>query len=73
MAEIARKARRYPFDLTDEEWAQIAPLMPRPSRRGRPRGVDLRGVINALRYLVRSGCRWEMLPVHFDPWQTMYW
>jgi transposase len=73
MAEIARKARRYAFDLTDEEWAQIAPLMPRPSRRGRPREVDLRGVINALRYLVRSGCGWEMLPVHFDPWQTMYW
>ncbi len=73
MAEIARKTRRYPSDLTDEEWAQIAPLMPRPSRRGRPREVDLREVINALRYLVRSGCGWEMLPVHFGPWQTVYW
>ncbi|WP_082012952.1 IS5 family transposase [Belnapia sp. F-4-1] len=73
MAEIARKTRRYPSDLTDEEWAQIAPLMPRPSRRGRPREVDLREVINALRYLVRSGCGWEMLPVHFSPWQTVYW
>ena len=73
MAEIARKTKRYPSDLTDEEWAQIAPLMPRPGRRGRPREMDLREVINALRYLVRSGCGWEMLPVHFGPWQTVYW
>lgn len=73
MAEIARQTKRYPSDLTDEEWAQIAPLMPGPSRRGRPREMDLREVINALRYLVRSGCGWEMLPVHFGPWQTVYW
>ena len=73
MAEIARKTKRYPSDLTDEEWTQIAPLMPRPSRRGRPREVDLWEVIDALRYLVRLGCGWEMLPVHFGPWQTVYW
>jgi transposase len=73
MAEITRKTKRYPSDLTDEEWERIAPLMPRPGRRGRPRAVDLREIINALRYLVRSGCGWEMLPVHFGPWQTVYW
>jgi transposase len=73
MAEITRKTKRYPSDLTDEEWEQIAPLMPKPGRRGRPREVSLREVINALRYLVRSGCGWEMLPVHFGPWQTVYW
>jgi hypothetical protein len=49
MAEIARKTKRYPSDLTDEEWARIEPLMPKPSRRGRPRKVDLREVVNALR------------------------
>ena len=65
MAEIARKTKRYPSDLTDEE---CAPLMPKPARRGRPREV-----INAVSYLVRSGCGWEMLPVHFGPWQTVYW
>jgi transposase len=59
--------------LTDEEWEQIKPLMPKPGRRGRPREVDLREILNALRYLVRSGCGWEMLPVHFGPWQTVYW
>ena len=73
MAEIARKTKRYPSDLTDEEWARIEPLMLQPSRRGRPRKVDLREIINALRYLVRSGCGWEMLPIHFGPWETVYW
>jgi transposase len=73
MAEISRKTKRYPSDVTDEEWARIAPLMPKAKRRGRPRKVDFREVINALRYLVRSGCGWEMLPVHFGPWQTVYW
>lgn len=73
MAEISRKTKRYPSDLTDEEWEQIGPLMPKPRQRGRPREVDLREVLNALRYLVRSGCGWEMLPVHFGPWQTVYW
>jgi transposase len=73
VAEIGKKTKRYPSDLTDEEWAQIAPLMPGSRRRGRPREVDLREIINALLYLVRSGCGWEMLPVHFGPWQTVYW
>ena len=39
---FARKTKRYPSDLTDEEWEQIAPLMPKPGRRGRPREVDFR-------------------------------
>ncbi|UVK48099.1 IS5 family transposase (plasmid) [Mesorhizobium sp. AR07] len=72
MAQIAKKTKRYPSDLTDEEWEQFAPLMPMPGRRGRPREVDFREVINAVRYLVRSGCGWRMLPIHFGPWQTVY-
>ena len=71
MAKIARKTKRYPSDLPDEEWEQIAPLMPKPGRRGRPREVDFREVINAVRYLVRSGGGWRMLPIHFGPWQTV--
>ena len=67
MAEIAKKTKRYPSDLTDEEWQRIAPLMPKPGRRGRPREVEFREVINAVRYLVRSGCGWRMLPNHFGP------
>jgi transposase len=72
MAQIAKKTKRYSSDLTDEEWERIAPLMPVPGRRGRPREVEFREVINAVRYLVRSGCGWRMLPVHFGPWQTVY-
>ena len=72
VAKIARKTTRYPCDLTDEEWERIAALMPKPGRRGRPREVDFREVINAVRYLVRSGCGWRMLPIHFGPWQTVY-
>lgn len=73
MAEIRKKLKRYPTDMTDEEWSVIEPLLPRPSARGRPRKTDLREVVNALRYLVRTGCGWEMLPSDFPPWQTVYW
>ncbi len=65
--------KRYPSDLTDAEWAAIEPLLPAPARQGRRRQVDLREVLNALRYLVRAGCGWRMLPIHFGPWQTVYW
>src|SRR6478735_8403907 len=72
MAAIAKKTKRYPSDLTDEEWERLAPLMPKPGRRGRPREVEFREVINAVRYLVRSGCGWRMLPIHFGHWRTVY-
>lgn len=65
--------KRYPSDLTDKEWQAIEPLLPAPARQGRRRQVDMREVLNALRYLVRAGCGWRMLPIHFGPWQTVYW
>ena len=71
--KIERKIQRYPSDLTDVEWAAIQPLLPAPARRGRCRQCDMREVINALRCLVRAGCGWRMLPVHFGLWQTVYW
>ena len=73
MARIEGKTKRYPTDLTDEEWVRIAPLPPRPTRRGRPPQTDLREVLNAIRYLARTGCGWRMLPRDFPPWQTVYW
>jgi putative transposase len=73
MARIAKKTKRYPSDLTDEEWSAVEPFLPGVSGTGRPRRTDLREVLNAIRYLVRSGCEWRMLPVHFPPWQTVYW
>ena len=67
------RGRRYPTDLTDEEWERVRPLLPRPPRRGRKLGVELREVLNAIRYLARAGCGWRMLPHDFGPWQTIYW
>ena len=73
MAKIANKTKRYPSDLTDEEWSAVEPFLPKQAPTGSPRRVDLREIMNALRYLVRSGCEWRMLPVHFPRWQTVYW
>ena len=71
--QVAFERRRYPTDLTDAEWERIRPLLPRPAKRGRKPGVDLRGILNAIRYLARAGCGWRMLPTDFGPWQTVYW
>ena len=73
MAAIEKKTRRYPTDLTDEEWSQVEPLLPKAGKTGRRRRIDLREVLNALRYLARTGCGWRMLPVNFPAWQTVYW
>jgi putative transposase len=68
-----KQGKRYPTDLSDEEWAKIAPLMPGAAHTGRPRKVNLREVVNALRYLVRTGCEWRMLPHDFPPHATVYY
>ena len=63
----------YPSDLTDAQWKRIEPLIPRAKRGGRPRTTDLRAVMNAILYLVRSGCSWRMLPRDFPPWATVHY
>jgi len=65
------KRKPYPTDLTDGEWDVLQPLLPPPSKRGRPRTVELREIVNALRYMVRSGCAWRSLPHDFPPWPTV--
>jgi transposase len=62
----------YPCDLTDAEWAHLAPLLPEPARRGRPRRWALRLLVNAIFYLLRTGCAWRYLPREYPPWQTVY-
>lgn len=57
--------------MTDEEWERNAPLMPRPGRRGKPHEIEFCEVINAVRYLVGSGCGWRMLPIHFGHCRTV--
>jgi putative transposase len=62
----------YPCDLTDVEWTSLAPLLPEPARRGRPRRWALRLLVNAIFYLLRTGCAWRYLPREYPPWQTVY-
>lgn len=62
----------YPTDLTDEQWTLVEPHLAAAKPGGRPRKTDLREVLNALFYLVRSGCQWRMLPHEFPRWKTCY-
>ena len=68
---MARKT--YKSDLTDKEWQIIKPLIPPPKPGGHPRTVDMRQVVNAIFYLLRTGCSWEMLPHDFPPYSTVYY
>lgn len=70
MDAAARK--RYPSDLTDEQWDLIKILIPDAKPGGRPREVDMREVINAILYINRSGCQWDMLPHDLLPKSTVY-
>lgn len=63
----------YSTDLGDAQWALIEPHLPPPRRGGRRRTVSLRGVINAIFYLLRTGCQWRLLPRDFPPWGTVWW
>ena len=67
-----RRHLRYGSDLTDEEWEFLAPHLPAVAATGRPRAWPMREMLNALFYVLRSGCPWRMLPEHFPPHQTAY-
>lgn len=64
--------RAYPTDLTDAEWRVVSPLIPPAKPGGRPRSSDPRDILNAIRYLLRSGGAWRLLPHEFPPWPTVY-
>jgi putative transposase len=74
MRQAQHPRKPYPSDVTDEQWAILAPLIPpsRIQRGGRPREVDMREVINAILYQNRSGCQWDMLPHDLLPKSTVY-
>jgi transposase len=65
-----RKA--YPSDLTDEQWQHLRILLPRKRGRGRTRKHNQRDLVNAILYVLRTGCQWRALPHDFPPWQTVY-
>jgi len=68
-----REGEGYPSDLRDAEWARLEPLIPRASPGGRPRKTDMRAAMNAILYLLRTGCPWRYLPRDgFPPRSTVY-
>jgi len=66
-----RDGLRYASDTADKEWAVIAPHLPAPCKRGRPRTTDLRAVVNAIFYIAQTGCQWRLLPKDFPPYTTV--
>ena len=62
----------YPTDLSDAEWSFLEPHLPAPKATGRPRLYPLREIIDAIFYVVRSGCSWRLLPHDFPPWRSVY-
>lgn len=68
----SRASLRYASDLTDAEWAVLAPLLPPAPGRGRRRAWSEREIINAIFYILRAGCAWRLLPDSFPPWRTVY-
>ncbi len=63
----------YSTDLTNAQWARIAPLIPPAKPGGRRRTVNVREVVNAILYFVRTGCQWRNLPHDFPPWGTVHY
>ena len=70
-AQYRRDDLEYASDLRDAEWKLIAPLMPERKRLGRRRQVDLRRIVEAILYIVTTGCQWRQLPRHFPPFTTV--
>ena len=69
--EYARHGGRYASDLTDREWALVAPFLPARKRIGRPRTTELRNALNAMLYMASTGCQWAMIPKDFPPPSTV--
>ena len=66
------ESKRYPTDLSDAEWRCIRPHLPDPAGQGRPRLHGLRAILDAVFYVLKSGCPWRLLPGDFPPWKTVY-
>jgi transposase len=67
-----RDALRYPSDLTDAEWAHVAPLIPPAKRGGNKRTVNEREVVNGLMYILSTGCQWRAIPKDLPPRSTLH-
>jgi transposase len=67
-----RSQLRYPSDLTDEEWAYVAPLIPPAKPGGNKRSVDVREVMNGIMYILSTGCQWRATPKDLPPRSTLF-
>ena len=70
-AQLAREAHPYATGLTDAEWMLVAPFLPAPTGIGRPRRWPMRLILEAILYVLRTGCAWRHLPHEFPPWGTV--
>jgi len=64
--------RSYSTDLSDAEWECLEPHFPPPNKRGRPRAHTTREILDAIFYVLKSGCPWRLLPRDFPPWESVY-
>jgi putative transposase len=69
--QYRREHLRYASHMTDSEWLLLSFFLPAPCRVGRPREVDLRAVMNAVLYILMTGCQWRALPKDFPPRSTV--
>jgi transposase len=67
-----RDQLRYPSDVTEAEWAVIAPLIPPARRGGRKRSVNIREVFNGVLYILSTGCQWRAIPKDLPPRSTLF-
>jgi putative transposase len=65
--------KTYPTDLSDAQWTRLQSYLPIPKAEGRPRTHSLRDVLDAIFYVLKSGCHWRLLPHEFPPWSTVYY
>jgi putative transposase len=66
------KRKQYTSDLSDAEWELLEPLIPAAKGGGRPRTVNMREVVNAIFYVLKTGCQWGNLPGDFPPYSTVF-
>ena len=71
-ARYNRDPLRYPSDVTEEEWTEIAPLIPPARRGGRKRTVNIRAVLKGLMYVLSTGCQWRSIPKDLPPRSTIF-
>jgi putative transposase len=69
---MTKSKQAYPTDLNDTEWSIITPYLPEKKQTGRPREHSWRTILNAINYLLLTGCAWRMMPHDFPKWQTVY-